>query len=98
MAPVFNSSLNRRLDQLALTPAARSQVDAQRPQLAAIVTDNPAVRAAVDSAFTDGYRVIQWLAATLAVLSALMAALLIRSAEKKPDLPENGHSASLHSS
>jgi MFS family permease len=79
MATVFNSSLNRRLDQLALTPSARSQVDAQRPQLAAMVTDNPAVRAAVDSAFTDGYRVIQWLAAVLAVLSALIAALLIRS-------------------
>jgi MFS family permease len=98
MATVFNSSLNRRLDQLALTPSARSQMDAQRPQLAAMVTDNPAVRAAVDSAFTDGYRVIQWLAATLAVLSALIAALLIRSAGEKPDLPENVRSTSPQSS
>jgi EmrB/QacA subfamily drug resistance transporter len=89
MSALFNSSLDRRLEQLALTPSARSQVDAQRPQLAAIVTDDPAVRAAVDSAFTDGYRAIQWLAATLAALSALIAALVIRSAGGKNETSEN---------
>lgn len=83
MSTLFSASLNRRLDQLALTPTARAQVDAQRPQLGAIVTDDPAVRAAVAAAFSDGYRAIQWLAATLAVLSALTAAVMIRNPATK---------------
>jgi EmrB/QacA subfamily drug resistance transporter len=75
----FNHSLDQRLDSLRLPPAVREKIDSQKPQLAAIQSDNPAIRAAVAAAFLDGYRRVQWLAAALAVLSAITAALLIRS-------------------
>jgi EmrB/QacA subfamily drug resistance transporter len=75
----FNHSLDRRLDSLQLAPASREKIDAQRPQLAAIQSDNAEVRQAVAGAFLDGYRQVQWIATALAVLSALIAALLIRS-------------------
>jgi hypothetical protein len=73
----FNSSLNQRLDSLHLPQAARQRIDAQRPKLAAIETDNRDVRTAVNESFVAGYRAVIWIAAFLAVLSSLSAAALI---------------------
>jgi EmrB/QacA subfamily drug resistance transporter len=66
----FNHALDRRLDALHLAPAARQQVDAARPQLAAAINPDPRVDRAIGEAFTSGFRVILWLAAGLAGMSA----------------------------
>ena len=73
----FNRSLDRSLDQLALTPAVRAQIDATRSQLAAIRYPNPAVQRAITESFISGYRSVIWIATGLAALSAITAALLI---------------------
>jgi EmrB/QacA subfamily drug resistance transporter len=78
LSTTFNHSLDRRLDALQMTEFARENIDAQRPQLAAIQSTNLAVRSAVAASFLDGYRRVQWIASALAVVSALVAALLIR--------------------
>jgi EmrB/QacA subfamily drug resistance transporter len=73
----FNHALTPRLDALHLTPAARQQADADRPQLAAAVNPDPRVEAAIADSFVSGYRVILWLAAGLAAASSLSAFLLL---------------------
>ena len=73
----FNRSLDRSLDQLALTPAVRAQIDATRSQLAAIHYPNPAVQRAITESFISGYRSVIWIATGLAALSAITAAMLI---------------------
>jgi EmrB/QacA subfamily drug resistance transporter len=79
---VFVRSLERKLDRLSLAPEARAQIEAQRSKLAAAVTDDPRGRQAIDDAFVDGYRVVLWVAAGLAVASSLSAAALITSAKR----------------
>jgi EmrB/QacA subfamily drug resistance transporter len=74
---VFQNSLDRRLDALALAPEERSQIDAQRSKLAAAETQDPRAREAVDEAFVAGYRRVLWVAAGLALASSLSAAMLI---------------------
>ncbi|MBV8844505.1 MAG: MFS transporter [Bryobacterales bacterium] len=78
MNSLFQSSLDRRLENLAVGNAERAQVDAQRSRLAATETDDPRARAAINKAFVDGYRGVVWVATALAAASALSAALLIR--------------------
>jgi MFS family permease len=73
----FNRSLDRSLDQLALSSAVRAQIDATRSQLAAIRYPNPAVQRAITESFISGYRSVIWIATGLAALSAITAALLI---------------------
>jgi EmrB/QacA subfamily drug resistance transporter len=75
----FNRHLNRRLDALALAPEVRQQIDSQRPRLAAAESSDPRVTRAIAESFVDGYRVVIWIAAGLAVASALSAAILIDS-------------------
>jgi EmrB/QacA subfamily drug resistance transporter len=79
LSSVFNASLNRRLDALGLTGPARAEVVAQRGKLAAIGSGDLQVRTAVAGAFVSGYRVVLWIAAGLAVLSALAAVVIIRT-------------------
>jgi MFS family permease len=80
LTSAFNSALDRRLDALNLPAAARQQIDAQRPKLAAIETDNPQVGQAVKESFVAGYRAVIWIAAILAIASSLSALVLIEDA------------------
>jgi hypothetical protein len=77
---VFNHSLDRSLDQVALTPDVRAQIDAARPLLAAAQNPNLMVQRAITESFLRGYRVVIWIATGLATLSAIAAWLLIEPA------------------
>jgi hypothetical protein len=75
----FNHSLDRSLDQLALTPDVRAQIDAARPLLTAAHNPNPIVQRAITESFVSGYRSVIWIATGLAALSSITAWLLIKS-------------------
>ena len=77
LVTVFNHSLDQSLDQLALVPAARAQVDAARPLLAAAHNPNPMVQRVIAESFVSGYRAVIWIATGLAALSGIAAWLLI---------------------
>jgi hypothetical protein len=79
----FQSALDRNLNHLGVSPAARAHVEAQRSRLATAEADDPLARQAIDEAFVAGYRVVSWVAAGLALASSLSAVLLIRT-ETKP--------------
>jgi EmrB/QacA subfamily drug resistance transporter len=72
---VFQTALNRRLD--SLSPAVRAHIETQRSKLAAIDTEDPRGRRAVEESFVAGYRAVLWLAAGLAAASSVSAAVLI---------------------
>jgi MFS family permease len=76
---VFQTSLSRRLDTLALPSQERAQVEAQRSRLAAAEAGDPRARQAIRGAFVDGFRAVLWAAAGLAIASSLSAAALIES-------------------
>lgn len=80
----FGQSLMQRLDELGVSSAIRQQLAQERRKLAAasLPASLPedlrrAVRAGIDSAFVDAFRVVMLLAAGLAVGGALCAWLLI---------------------
>jgi hypothetical protein len=75
---VFHGALDRRLNSLALAPAEKQEIEAQRSRLAAVETSDPRVRRAIDEAFVAGYRAVLWIAAGLALASSVSAAVLIR--------------------
>ncbi len=77
MTGVFEKVLDRELDLLAVTPAVRAQVWAQRSRLAAAETGDARGREAIDKAFVAGYRLVLWVAASLALASSISAAALI---------------------
>jgi len=74
---VFESTLDRELGRLEVTPAVRAQIWAQRSKLAAAETGDPLGRQAIGDAFVAGYRVVSWVAAALALASSLSAVALI---------------------
>jgi hypothetical protein len=82
LGTVFSRALDERLDVMAVPPAERAAIDAQRDRLAAIETNDPAIRRAVDEAFLEGYRVVSWCSAGLAIASAVSAAVLIGRDER----------------
>jgi EmrB/QacA subfamily drug resistance transporter len=86
MLQTFNSAVERRLDNLELSPESRRQIDNRRAKLAAI--DPPpmlsletliSVRLAITDSFIIGFRLVLTLAAALAVLGALIAWLVIEN-------------------
>jgi EmrB/QacA subfamily drug resistance transporter len=76
---VFQSALDRGLDRLAVAPAVRAEIAAQRSKLAAAETADARGRQAIEEAFVAGYRRVLWVAVGLALASSLSAALLIRT-------------------
>jgi EmrB/QacA subfamily drug resistance transporter len=84
MFHAFNTCLDQRLDQIALTPQIRQALNAERIKLAAaeIPTTDPATRAAIkqaiDECFLSGFRRVMLVGAALALVSSLMAWLAIR--------------------
>jgi EmrB/QacA subfamily drug resistance transporter len=74
---VFQSDLPRRLDSLHVGPVVRAQIEAQQDKLAAAETGDARGRQAIEEAFVAGYRTVLWLAAGLALASAVSAAALI---------------------
>jgi MFS family permease len=80
----FNRSLDHRLNALPLSFVARQQIDQQRPKLAAVETDDPHVKQAINESFTAGYRIIIWMSAGLAVASALVTMVLMERQIQSP--------------
>ena len=80
---VFQTALDRKLNDLGVSSPEKAHVEAQRSRLAAAETHDPVARQAVDEAFVAGYRVVLWVAAGLALASSLSAAWLI-GPEAKP--------------
>jgi EmrB/QacA subfamily drug resistance transporter len=76
---VFQDTLTRQMDRLAVAPAVRADIEGQRSKLAAIQTNDPHARQAVAESFVAGFRMLVWLAAGLAILSSLSAAALIKT-------------------
>ena len=76
---VFQSALDRRLDTLPVTSEERAQIDTQRSKLAAIETNDPRARQAIDEAFVAGFRRVLWVAAGFAFASSLSAGMLIEN-------------------
>ncbi|HEY0320265.1 MAG TPA: MFS transporter [Pyrinomonadaceae bacterium] len=84
MLHAFNSSLDQRLNNLAVAPEARELVDRQRVKLAGALIPsnlNPETKAelkrAIDESFVYGFRFVMGIAACLAILSALASWLMI---------------------
>ncbi len=74
---VFNRTLDRQLNTLAVSSQLRQQVDSQRSKLAAIQTTNPNVRQAVNTSFLAGFRTVSWISVALSIASSISAALFI---------------------
>ncbi len=86
MALIFNGALSSGLSDLSLEPALESDILAQESNLAAITVPGEVdggtadrIRQAVNSAFTDGFQAVSLVAAGLALLSALVAAMMIEN-------------------
>lgn len=78
LSSVFNRTLDGKLDSLHVPPLVRESIADQRSRLGAIETADAHGRQAVQESFVDGFRVIVWIAAILAVASAVSTALLIQ--------------------
>lgn len=90
----FNGSLDSALPDLGLDAGATAALDEQRELLGAAeapegldASTTAAVDAAIDAAFLAGYRRVNWLAAGLALASAVAAAIMI---EGKPRAARSG--------
>jgi EmrB/QacA subfamily drug resistance transporter len=79
LTTVFNDSLDRKMNALALPVATQNEIRAQRSRLAAIDVPDRNGKIAVAESFVAGYRVIAWISAGLALASSAAAALFIRT-------------------
>lgn len=85
MLHTFNDSLDRRLSNLGITPEAQRLINDQRVKLAgAKVPDNfdsakrMILKQAIGESFVSGFRLVMMIAVLLALLSSLVAWLLIQ--------------------
>jgi EmrB/QacA subfamily drug resistance transporter len=83
MAARFDAVLDSKLDALALPAQQRQAIDAQRPLLAGIRSDDARVTRAVGESFVAGYRLVLLVAAALAVSSAVSAQVFLQ--KSKPE-------------
>ncbi len=90
MLGAFSTSLDGRLDDVNLPPAASAEVAATQDQLAAMPAppsldagQQGRFREAVDRAFVDGYRAVMIGCALIAFLGAAIAAVTIREREAR---------------
>jgi len=72
----FNRSLDRSLQQIDLSPAARQALLKERSKLAGAETNDPRLRRAMDEAFVAGFHDVIWVAVALSALSALSAQMV----------------------
>ncbi|HTJ23459.1 MAG TPA: MFS transporter [Gemmatimonadaceae bacterium] len=79
----FNHSLDRRLASSPIPPVQRAEIDGQRPRLAGAQLNDPRSREIVNDAFVDGFRVVAWISAALALAASLSAALLVGGGESE---------------
>ncbi|MBA2391374.1 MAG: MFS transporter [Ktedonobacteraceae bacterium] len=84
LARVFNSSLDNRLAALHLSPALLNTINSQRVKLVAITLPSgiseqvrTTVTEAIKFSFIDGFRTVMFTSLILALLSALVAGLMI---------------------
>lgn len=82
LGTVFNRALDRNLDALSVAQAARVEINAQRPKLAAISTSDGNGRKAIQNSFVSGYRAVGWIAALLALASSATSAVLIKEEKR----------------
>jgi MFS family permease len=80
LSGVFNRSLDRQIEMLAVPVSAREQIETQRSRLANAETKDTRARLAIQQSFVAGYRVTVLIAAALALASGLSAAVLIPGA------------------
>ncbi len=91
LSNAFNRSLDQRLAPLNLPSTLLSAIDAQRTRLAGIALPGgissqtqAAVTQAIKLAFVDGFRVVMFTSMGLALVSALVAFLLIEGKRAQP--------------
>ena len=85
---VFGPALDARLDRIGISADARSAIQAQRTDLAAVQAPaslpddaRTRVRDAIETSYVEGFRWAMWTAAGLAALSAVVAAATVRDDE-----------------
>jgi len=91
---VFGQELEQRVAALDLPPATQQAILAERTKLAAIAVPDglsPAaqseVQEAIDESFVQSFRVVAWISAVLAVISAAVAWVMVeRKVEKRVEL------------
>jgi EmrB/QacA subfamily drug resistance transporter len=93
----FNHALNRQLADAKVPPAAWQSLQPQRSKLAAVTLPNELdqtveqiIRQAIGESFVHAFRLVMAVGAALAVVSAIVAWLLIgTTGEKSVDAPED---------
>jgi len=86
MFHAFNACLDRRLNSVPLLPQVRQALDLQRVKLAAVeipteanAETRAAIKQALNECFVFGFRRVMLVGAMLALMSSLVALLLIRN-------------------
>lgn len=99
MVGAFNTNLERRLRTLELAPETRAQLEEGRSSLAGIkVPENAseesrrAIKEAINESFVAGFRLVAYIAAGLALMSAFVAWWLIDGKTKGRELVDESNS------
>jgi hypothetical protein len=89
MSHSFNAQLERRIEGTSVTTEVRERILAQEPKLAAIEIPEAAtssqvesVKKAIGESFISGFRLVMFIGAGLAVLSAFFAWFTLRRPSK----------------